>query len=120
MYIRYETDRHESACVQGTHRLQKTEHFQNRSTRIGVYARNASSAKVDYFQTGLQKSVCVQVAIVSYTLRSHYLGSLRLSRAVKGKREQFFVCLGLPLAAGEKEGGGRQLLPLSTKTTGNL
>ncbi|GBO08492.1 hypothetical protein AVEN_20903-1 [Araneus ventricosus] len=24
---------------------------------------------------------------------------------VKGKREQFFVCLGLPMAAGEKEGG---------------
>ncbi|GBN54472.1 hypothetical protein AVEN_110530-1 [Araneus ventricosus] len=63
MHIRYETDRHESACVQGTHRLQKTEHFQNRSTRIGSCARNASSAKVDYFQTGLQKSVCVQVAI---------------------------------------------------------
>ncbi|GBM39797.1 hypothetical protein AVEN_25013-1 [Araneus ventricosus] len=63
MYIRYETDRHESACVQGTHRLQKTDHFQNRSTRIGVCARNASSAKVDYFETGLQKSVCVQVAL---------------------------------------------------------
>ncbi|GBM04367.1 Retrovirus-related Pol polyprotein from transposon 297 [Araneus ventricosus] len=63
MYIRYETDRHESACVQRTHRLQKNEHFQNRSTRIGVCAWNASSAKVDYFQTGLQKSVCVQVAI---------------------------------------------------------
>ncbi|GBM93224.1 hypothetical protein AVEN_143167-1 [Araneus ventricosus] len=63
MYIRYETDRHESACVQGTHRLQKTEHFQNRSTRIGMCARNASSAKVDYFQTGLQKSVCVRVAL---------------------------------------------------------
>ncbi|GBN39506.1 hypothetical protein AVEN_25525-1 [Araneus ventricosus] len=65
MHIRYETDRHESACVQGTHRLQKTEHFQNRSTRIGVCARNASSAKVDHFQTGLQKSACVQVALVT-------------------------------------------------------
>ncbi|GBM52282.1 hypothetical protein AVEN_51717-1 [Araneus ventricosus] len=63
MYIRYETDRHESVCVQGTHRLEKAEHFQNRSIRIGVCARYVSSAKVDNFQTGLQKSVCMQVAL---------------------------------------------------------
>ncbi|GBN20715.1 hypothetical protein AVEN_125101-1 [Araneus ventricosus] len=60
----FKTGRHESVCVQGTHRLQKAEHFQNRSTRIGVCAMNASSAEVNRFQTSLQKSVCVQVALV--------------------------------------------------------
>ncbi|GBN13779.1 hypothetical protein AVEN_258104-1 [Araneus ventricosus] len=33
----------------------------NRSTRIGVCARKASSAKLDRFQADWQKSVCVQV-----------------------------------------------------------
>ncbi|GBL90688.1 hypothetical protein AVEN_219354-1 [Araneus ventricosus] len=57
MHIRYKTDRHQLVCVQGTYRLQKIDHFQNRSTRIGVCGRNASSAKVDRFQVDRLKSL---------------------------------------------------------------
>ncbi|GBM62533.1 hypothetical protein AVEN_157726-1 [Araneus ventricosus] len=85
MCIGYETDRHESARVQGTHRLQKPEHFPNRSTRIGVCARNVSSAKVDYFQTGLQKS--------------HESEVDRLKSACVQAPVGLHVSLGLPAAA---------------------
>ncbi|GBM08995.1 hypothetical protein AVEN_229034-1 [Araneus ventricosus] len=59
IYIRYKTDRDESVCVQGKHRLQKADHFQNRSTRIGVWT-----------VSGFENSGLVEANLVNWPPRS--------------------------------------------------